>query len=177
MKKITLLFAIICIAISSQAKIVTVDDSLLTDNQKTELTVKNNVEMVSKYTGLGKEIGVAVNDGLSAITTQANNFANTKVGTWTMWIITYKIIGRDLLKLIIGIPLFFIILFVLLYQFRQGFYPKKLRMKGSIVDGWLGKAEYEVVTPSSDSKNTAWTILIIGLIIDVAIILITIFGK
>ncbi len=176
MKRIIILFAIICMAISSQAKLIAVDDSILTDNQKTTIAVKQNVGIISQYTGLGKEVGVAVNEGLSAITTQANNFANTKVGTWTMWIITYKIIGKDILRIVIGIPLFFIVLFVLLYQFKLGYITKRIRKTGSIIDGWLGKGEYEIVTPTNSSKDSALLILIAGLIADVIVLMLIIFA-
>jgi len=75
-----------------------VPDSLLTADQLTKLNAsakvenaKATVEVAKGYIGLGHEVGVAVNDAMSAITEQANKFANTEVGRMVKWIILYKI--------------------------------------------------------------------------------------
>ena len=168
--------ATIMFAISSQAKLVTVNDSLLTDNQKMALNVDNNANMISKYAGVGKEVGIAVNDGLGALTTQASKFAETKLGMWTMVIITYKVIGRDVIKIFVGIPLFFVILFVLLWQFNAGYRTHRIRTKGTVLDGLLGRAEYTAVTPSGSEKDQAFWTLVLGMAIDIIILLVTLFA-
>lgn len=77
---------------------VEVPDSMLTAEQKVKLdaqakvvNAEANAKVASAYIGLGHEVGVAVNDAMSAITDQANKFAGTEVGRMVKWIIVYKI--------------------------------------------------------------------------------------
>ena len=77
---------------------VEVPDSLIPADLRAKLDAsakvtdaKANVEVARQYVGLGHEVGVAVNDAMSAITEQANKFANTEVGQMVKWIILYKI--------------------------------------------------------------------------------------
>jgi hypothetical protein len=91
-------FLMLMLAIATAGFAREVPDSLLTAEQMTRLNAnakvadaKANVAVVSTYLGVGHEIGVAVNDAMSAITDQANKFANTDVGRMVKWIIIYKI--------------------------------------------------------------------------------------
>lgn len=86
------------LALFTTSMAVEVPDSLITPDLRTKLNTtakvedaKANVEVARQYVGLGHEVGVAVNDAMSAITEQANKFANTEVGQMVKWIILYKI--------------------------------------------------------------------------------------
>jgi hypothetical protein len=69
------------------------------------------------WAGLGHEIGTAVNESLSAVTTQAANFGNTSIGKITIAIVVYKIIGKDLTNLFIGLILIAVIIPIWLWSF------------------------------------------------------------
>ena len=58
-----------------------------------------------KWIGIGKEIGAATRDGLSAVVDQAERFGSTKVGTFVMVMIAWKIMAKDVLGVVLGIPL------------------------------------------------------------------------
>jgi hypothetical protein len=86
------------LALFSASMAVEVPDSLVPADLRAKLDAnakvtdaKANVEVARQYVGLGHEVGVAVNDAMSAITEQANKFANTEVGQMVKWIILYKI--------------------------------------------------------------------------------------
>lgn len=105
------------LALFTTSMAVEVPDSLITPDLRTKLNTtakvedaKANVEVARQYVGLGHEVGVAVNDAMSAITEQANKFANTEVGQMVKWIILYKICK----SLVIGIVSIVLTWFVIL---------------------------------------------------------------
>lgn len=66
----------------------------------------------SKYSGLGKEIGLAVGSSLSAVNKEVAAFGDSRVGQWTMVIVAWKILGEDVVGftqavfgVLIGVPL------------------------------------------------------------------------
>ena len=71
-----------------------------------QLKTKQQIERLGKFAGVGKEIGEAVNSSLEAITDNADKFAKTRVGVFTMVLVAYKIIGKDLIQFLIGVPFF-----------------------------------------------------------------------
>lgn len=77
------------LALFSASMAVEVPDSLVPADLRAKLDA--NAKVTDQYVGLGHEVGVAVNDAMSAITEQANKFASTEVGQMVKWIILYKI--------------------------------------------------------------------------------------
>jgi hypothetical protein len=99
-------FLILVLALASMGYSREVPDSLLTPDQLAKMNTstkvedaKANVAVASAYIGLGHEVGVAVNDAMSAITEQANKFAGTEVGQMVKWIILYKICKSPVIAL------------------------------------------------------------------------------
>lgn len=58
-----------------------------------------------KWLDIGREIGIATREGLDAVVDDANKFGSTKVGTFVMVMIAWKIVGHDILGVLLGIPL------------------------------------------------------------------------
>lgn len=56
-------------------------------------------ETVNKYAQMGKGIGVAVNEGLGAVTKNVEQFSQTGAGKWLMVLITWKVMGEDAIGL------------------------------------------------------------------------------
>ena len=156
-----------------------IPDSLLTKEQQSYLEkqqMDNTVLKASQWVGLGKEIGSAFNEGLSALTDHADKFSRTRVGTFAMVLIAYKVMGRDFIHYIFGI-LFFIIISILLYfATRKHHIPYRIRTKGNWIDVIKGTAEYKVIELHSDEKETGFWTLIIGMAINITITLFTIFS-
>ncbi|TSC67012.1 MAG: hypothetical protein CEO19_395 [Parcubacteria group bacterium Gr01-1014_73] len=75
------------------------------EEQQSLALMAKRIEAYGKWVGVGKEVGTAVNDSLSAITTQADNFAKTGVGKFTLFLVAWKVLGKDFVGVIIGVPL------------------------------------------------------------------------
>jgi len=56
-------------------------------------------EKIDKYAQMGKGIGVAINEGLGAVTKNVEQFSQTSAGKWLMVIITWKVMGQDAIGL------------------------------------------------------------------------------
>jgi hypothetical protein len=84
-------------------------------------TLSERIQTYGKWVGIGKEVGAAVNDSLSAVTAQADNFSKTGVGKFTMFLVAYKVLGRELIGVVVGIPLEIIWIFLLIYSWRRLF--------------------------------------------------------
>ena len=101
---------------------VSVPKSLLTREQLDSIqaqNLKDKIDRYGKWVGAGHEIGVAVNDSLAAITTNANAFAQTPVGKWTVFIVIWKVIGHDLMGFILGIGTLIIGLPLWIWSYRK----------------------------------------------------------
>jgi hypothetical protein len=70
---------------------------------------------LSKFEGIGKETGVAIREGLLAVTDVANKFGETNVGQITIALIVWRIAGKDLINILIG----FVGLFVGIWFYRK----------------------------------------------------------
>lgn len=101
-----------------QTKTVVIPENMLTVEQKAQIEMQQTQAAVQRYgewVGLGRELGSAIDGGLTAVEKHADSIANTKVGTLTMFLITYKVIGTDVIQ-VVGAVLFSV-LWVPIYAF------------------------------------------------------------
>lgn len=59
----------------------------------------------SEWVGIGREIGDATKQGLDAVVEDAEKFGSTKVGTFVLVMIAWKIMAHDVLGVVLGIPI------------------------------------------------------------------------
>lgn len=104
---------------SQATETVTINKSDLTPEQLAKLQtqaqvqqITSNVKIASEWAGTGKEIGIAIKDGLGAASDGVVNFAATPPGKLTMFLIAWKVMYKDVFEtaksitgLIVGIPL------------------------------------------------------------------------
>lgn len=130
MKKIFMILSLLASFCFSQEaeKLITVKASDLPIDLVKRLEEKEKVEKYGGYVGLGKEIGEAVKGSLSALTDETDKFAKTGVGKFTMFIVAWKVIGLGVIRLMFGIPLFFIGTVIFIWSFWKNCIP------GSILD-------------------------------------------
>jgi hypothetical protein len=103
-------------------EMVSVPKSKLSKQQLAEVEaddLKAKAEQYGKWVGIGKEVGIAVNDGLSAVTTQTNNFAQTPVGKWTIAVIVFKVVGVQVIGLLVGLGMFAVGIPIWLWSYRK----------------------------------------------------------
>ena len=56
-------------------------------------------EKMDKYAQMGKGLGVAINEGLGAVTKNVEQFSQTSAGKWIMVLVTWKVMGEDAVSL------------------------------------------------------------------------------
>lgn len=91
-----------------------------------DIEAKQKVQQYGWYVGFGKEIGIAVNEGLRAINEQTAAFGKTEVGKFTMFIIAYKVIGQDLIQFAIGFPLLLVGIGFFVWSFYKNCITRKI---------------------------------------------------
>jgi len=118
-------------------------------NKTADITIK--LEEYSKWAGMGKEIGVAVNEGLKAVTTQTAEFAKTTPGKVTMAIIVWKVMGKDFVGAIVGIPFLIIVICVFIWILRRTFFTRRILVKKTGKD-----REYRTENDGDWSSDKIW---------------------
>lgn len=138
----------------AQSELVSIPKESLTEQQKKllekEIAVQSNaildekLETYSKFAGVGKEVGVAVREGLTAVVDVSEKFGKTDVGKYTMILIAWKVVGSEAVKIVIGI-LFLIIFNFFLYRiYRTTFITRRVRKTGHWWKIWE-PSDFEIV--------------------------------
>lgn len=68
--------------------------------------LQHQVDSTSKWVGIGREVGAATREGLESVVDVSNKFGETKVGTFVMVMVAWHVIGTQVLRVVLGIPLF-----------------------------------------------------------------------
>lgn len=115
MKKFLLAMVMICASSLSFAVDSSLDVSKLTQEQRAQIqldvtklanptdTSEKLRDEASKWGELGKNVGTALVASAKEVGQGVNEFSQTNVGKVTIAIIVYKIIGRDVIKLAVGL--------------------------------------------------------------------------
>jgi hypothetical protein len=119
-----------------QKKTVSIPEDQLTEQQKQALKIGQVDDVAQKahgWVGIGKELGQAFDSALGSFTTRSNEFANTKVGKFTLFIVAWKVMGDQaaaflnavihisfgLLELLIFVPVF-------IWSYRRSCIPMRV---------------------------------------------------
>ena len=101
----------------------------------------NQVKSYSAIAGYGKEIGIAVKEGLTAVKDVTIDLSKSEIGKTTIWLIVWKVAGKDMVRIIIGILLMAISIILVSRSYFRTF-----RRRVCIKDnGWFKGKEYQVV--------------------------------
>ena len=79
----------------------------------------------AKITAYGKAAGIAVREGLEAVSDTAVKFAATTPGKFTMWMIAFKVLGKTLIQFLVGLPLLFIGTCIFIWSYRRNCITRK----------------------------------------------------
>ncbi len=101
------------------------------ESQKELAQMAQKIETYGKWVGLGKEVGVAVNDSLAALTDQSERFGKTNVGKFTMFIVAYKVLGKDAVGVVIGVPLLVVFLVIWVWSYRRTCIQRTILVKST----------------------------------------------
>lgn len=129
---------------------------------------------VSKWVGIGREVGIATKEGLNAVVDTAERFGSTKVGTFVMVMIAWRIMAKDVLGVVLGIPLLFAGIGLWVYIAKRLFFGYR------VLDKVEGKTKLYKDHPayewdSRDARSAAGAFMGGGLILFVAVMFAVIF--
>lgn len=145
---------------------ITIKKSDLPPDLLKRIETDTKIKTYGAWVGMGKEVGTAVNEGLSALTKNADEFAKTGVGKFTMFMIAWKVIGWQLVHLAFGS--FFFVVGIIIFLWSWFLSGRTRRIK--IGEDERGKPKYQVTEPS-DEKLIGYGIwLIAHILVSCAII-------
>lgn len=146
---------------------ILVPRSILTSDQIAKAKSTDLRTNVHEWAGLGKEVGEAVNASLSAVTTQANAFAQTGVGKLTVILVVWRVLGDQLIHVAFGVLELLIFLPAWFWSYRKTCIARRIESekgKYTVVD-YLPRGEF---TPRMAHALAAMMII--------AVILTTVFS-
>ena len=126
MKRLVVIFILFSMIFCSMlyAQQVTVDLQKLEPNVRNAIIDANkeqskvgDPESWKKWAEVGKSIGLAIGETAKQLNVEVNSFIKTPAGIITVALISYKIAGHDILRIILGIPLWCVITFIVGYSF------------------------------------------------------------
>jgi hypothetical protein len=169
MKKLLIAVALAITSLAASAQATTVNDaryldlSKLTDQQKADLMAKA-AEMqnqqasgiseqarneISKWSELGVGMGHAAVAAAKEVGMAANEFVSTPLGKVTMGVVVYKVIGKDVLKLAVGLSIMvfmFTVAVVMLFRKKGDVTYENI----PVMNGWWVKRRVKNYSPDSD---------------------------
>ena len=128
---------------------ITVKKSDLPPDLLKKIEVESKIQTYGAWVGIGKEVGTAVNEGLSALTKNADDFAKTGVGKFTMVMIAWKVMGWHLVHVLGGTVFFIVGMLVFVWSFWLNCRTRRVRVN----DKKEGEPKYQVVQPSDDAMG------------------------
>lgn len=121
--KILLIASLAVVAISAQTQ--TDQDKLVTVPQKyvsSEGLTHQVSASSSQWIGIGKEIGIATREGLESVVDVSTKFGGTNVGRFVMFMVAWKIIGRQAVGIVLGIPIWAVGVVLWVYSMKRFFW-------------------------------------------------------
>ncbi len=138
----------------SNDTVVVEEDDLTPDQlakiqqKQVEDSIDQRIAHYGKWVGLGKEVGVAVDSSLSAITNQADHFSQTGVGKITIALVIWKVLGDQAVHILAGGVEFLIFLPIWVWSYRKFCMSHRVLIEKG--PGFFGQKKWEVVAPFSD---------------------------
>lgn len=167
MKKLAILFTIFAILIiaccpkvnaqtvNPEPEKVVVNKSDLTTTQLLKIEsdakiaeLQKKLETYGNWVGVGGEIGTAVKESLLAVVDVADKFGSTKVGKFTLVMVAWKVMGKDIVRIGLGLLLILVVTIFVFINYRKNFTTRKVRIKGNTLAFWIPR-EYELVEPKT----------------------------
>jgi hypothetical protein len=91
--------------------------------------LEKKLEVYGKWVGVGGEIGTAIEEGLSAVVGVADEFGRTEVGKFTMVMIAWKVVGKDVVRIVLGLIFISLFTWLLIYSFKRTCIDRRVLIK------------------------------------------------
>lgn len=130
-----------------------------------------NPEKIQSWANIGKELGSAVSQMCKEINMGVNDFVKTPVGIITTCVLIWKLIGQNIINVVVGLVLLFIFEPIVIWSFIR----LNINERVEIDDGKNGKSikyipRYEYSNDEGKYWSVALHIIIFVLIIIIAVI-------
>jgi hypothetical protein len=97
----------------------------------------------TKPVAVGKEIGIGVKESLMAVVDVADKFGGTRVGNFTMLMVAWKILYKDLIRILLGL-IFLAVVPTIIWKAYRRLCTRKILLKSNGWQFWLPK-EYTLI--------------------------------
>jgi len=115
--------------------------------------VTKKFETYGKWAGMGKEIGIATREGLSAVKDVTLEVAETDLGKTVIWLIIWKVAGIDFIRILIGLMILIFVTIIVAKSYFQSFSTRQIVEKSGFFL-WKTK-KYEIVDPERNWGNSS----------------------
>lgn len=162
MKRIIALLGIaVMVFVSAQAQTTTSQpkpEDYMTAEQLVEFQkdveiakLEKKLETYGNWVGVGGEVGEAIHEGLSAVVDVADQFGTTDVGKFTMVLVAWKVIGKDVVRILLGFIFIALVTWLFMKVYRNTYVAKRRLVKRT-PQGWFRRAlkEYQLIEPNDD---------------------------
>lgn len=137
MKLIYLFFLLLsAIILRAQDSTITVKVSDLPPEVYNQIHAKQQLATVSGWVGVGKEIGQAFDGALGAVQSHATSLADSKLGTYIMILVAWKVLGNDLIQFLVGVPLLIAVMIIHVWSYRKTCMTRRVKIKGGKEPEW-----------------------------------------
>lgn len=121
--------------------------------------LQKKIDTYGKWIGVGGEIGTAVKEGLTAVVDVADKFGNTNVGKFTLTMIAWKVIGKDVVQIVLGLLFFGVLTFIIIKVYRRVVIPRKILIENP---GFMKyPKKYQVVKSDLDGEESIYMTIIL----------------
>lgn len=127
--------------------------------QESQLAVyEKKIEKYGDWVGVGGEVGIAVKEGLEAVVDVADKFGGTDVGMFTMVLVAWKVMGKDVVGIVLGIIFFIVLVTLMLLFFKRVVLNRKTLIKKTPLGFWKGSTkEWVIIESNFDEGDKAIT--------------------
>jgi hypothetical protein len=111
--------------------------------------LQKKVEQFGDWVGVGGEVGSAIEEGLTAVVDVADKFGTTDVGKFTMVLVAWKVVGKDVVRIVLGVLFLSMFTWLLIYSFRRTCIDRRVLIETKN-PGWFKypkEKKYELIEP------------------------------
>lgn len=140
------------------AKVQSIHDMQIAEYEK-------KIKQFGDWVGVGGEVGTAINEGLTAVVDVADKFGKTDVGKFTLVLVAWKVMGSDVVKILLGI-LFFVVLVVMLSRFYKNTVTDRRMLEKRTPQGLWKRdiKEYGIVESELDGEERLWLTIVLAVV-------------
>ena len=118
---------------------------------------EKKIKQFGDWVGVGGEVGTAINEGLTAVVDVADKFGKTDVGKFTLVLVAWKVMGKDVIKIILGLLFFAVLVIVITKFYRNTVTDCRKLVKRTPQGLWKRDIkQYEIVESELEEDGRIW---------------------